>query len=165
MERAAAPRLAGCVDGSAHQADEFARDRQTKPCASVGTSRRDVGLGEGLGIDFLQDDLAVTERRVFGKQVAHALGIGFGLRVFGGDLLRIEKFQRNRLLQLGDDVARAARQRELTVLGQVEPRIRQPGIGGDVDRHEDDDRKRDRGERIKAARQRLHRLTRFSSNR
>ena len=103
-----------------------------------GRGRQPGGAGlvlfrrEGLRIDFLKDQLAMAERHILAQKVAHPLGVSGGRGIARAGGARIIEFQGHRLLQLGQDVARALAQGELAVLGQVQPRIGEEVIGEDV---------------------------------
>ena len=114
-------------------------------------------VGEGLGIDHLEPDLALGDQRVLLQHLAHPLAVALELRGLVGDALGEIEAQRHRLLQRGEHVARARVQRVEGIGGQIQPG-RTETVGGDhVQRHGQDRRhdQRRAGKQSSAHRRRL----------
>ena len=90
------------------------------------------------------------------QQVVHPIGVGAQERVGVAQSARGVETQGDRLLDLGEQLFRAGRQRELVVLGQVEAQPAQSKAAVDVERHEQDDRQHDAGDGELVAIERLH---------
>ena len=78
-------------------------------------------LGEGLGVDHFQDDLAIRGGYIGVEHRAYALRKGCQLRRFLRQLRRHEKAKADRLVDLADEFLRAFAEREQLLLGQVDP--------------------------------------------
>ena len=96
-----------------------------------------LGVAERLGIVELEPDLAAGQRGVFSQHLAHVVGEGAVERYRAAQPARIEQAQRDRLLQAGQDLQRAGRQRVDLVARQVDTQVGQPRIGEHVDADDD----------------------------
>ena len=101
---------------------------------------------ERLGIEILDHDLAVRGLGVGPQQVVDPIGVGAEERVGVAQCPRHVEAQRDRLLDLGQQLLGPAGQGELAVLGQIEPPAPQRDAAIDIERHEQHDRQDDAGD-------------------
>ena len=80
------------------------------------------GVAERLGVVEFELDLAVRDRGVSSQHFAHTIGVGAVDRHRAPSCARVEQPQRDRLLQAGEDLPRAGRQRVDVPLRQIELR-------------------------------------------
>ena len=110
--------------------EEGHRQAEVELLAGVGHLPFDVvqrrgffGVGVRLGVELLDDDLAVGSRLEFIQHVFDAAGEGLQARRHRGAALRVIKADPHRRFELGEDRTRAFGQRVNTPFGQVDAGI------------------------------------------
>ena len=108
-------------------------------------------IGERKGVPLMENHLAARGRGDLVQQIPHAAAIASVERQFSSQALRIEEVQLDGLVDRGERLMRALRQRKQPILGQIDPgagnRATKQGVDCDEqDPGDDETRERNRAD-------------------